>query len=295
MKKFLSIAIIAGIFTLTSIQAAETSAPSTQNVLQDNGYVNVQAENLNEEVQSAINEFSEEYEVKSIQYNATQNLTKVEYVKRDDQSTKTVVFRDSGEKVENDREGRDANVNQQQRELQQRELEHQQEGEFFEERQHLEQQQHLEQRQQRELEQQQEGEQQRELQQEGQQQRELEQQRETEQQQLQQREQQQQTEQRELEQNELQRIPSAEMSIVNDDDKFENVKFEDLNENVQNAIREISGEWEVTEIKHSSEKGLTKVKATNKEDQTEKKFLFDNEGSAVEKDSDRRNEKRNEE
>lgn len=269
MKKFLSIAIIAGIFTLTSIQAAETSAPSTQNVLQDNGYVNVQAENLNEEVQSAINEFSEEYEVKSIQYNATQNLTKVEYVKRDDQSTKTVVFRDSGEKVENDREGRDANVNQQQRELQQRELEHQQEGEFFEERQHLEQQQHLEQRQQRELEQQQEGEQQR--------------------------EQQQQTEQRELEQNELQRIPSAEMSIVNDDDKFENVKFEDLNENVQNAIREISGEWEVTEIKHSSEKGLTKVKATNKEDQTEKKFLFDNEGSVVEKDSDRRNEQRNEE
>ena len=245
MKKFISIAIIAGIFTLTSIQAAETSAPSTQNVLQDNGYVNVQAENLNEEVQSAINEFSEEYEVKSIQYNATQNLTKVEYVKRDDQSTKTVVFRDSGEKVENDREGRDANVNQQQRELQQRELEHQQEGEFFEERQHLEQQQQLQ--------------------------------------------------QRELEQNELQRIPSAEMSIVNDDDKFENVKFEDLNENVQNAIREISGEWEVTEIKHSSEKGLTKVKATNKEDQTEKKFLFDNEGSVVEKDSDRRNEQRNEE
>ena len=200
MKKIiLSIAIIAGLITMTNLQAINATAPSVMNVLQDNGFVDV--ENLSEEVQASINALTEEYDITSLKYNSEQQLTKVELLKKDDQSSETIFFNASGEKVQKDS------------------------GES-----------------------------------------------------------EQQSREREQQQNELeQQPPLVEIYFVNDGDGYANVKFEDLNENVQNAIRAIIGDWEISSIMYNSEKGHTKVAATNKEDQTEKTFYFDNEGNEFDK------------
>jgi len=69
--------------------------------------------------------------------------------------------------------------------------------------------------------------------------------------------------------------------ITLEDDDFVDVKLEDLNEDVQNAIREISETYNVTSIKYNSEKKITKVTGTSKEDQSEKVFVLDDEGKAA--------------
>ena len=105
-KMILSIALIAGMFAMTNVSVANASSQPNTSIIaqQQDGYVDVQLEDLNDQVRSSINELSSEHDIKSIQYNSEKNLTKVEIVKSD-QSTKTVFFKDNGEKVEKDREG----------------------------------------------------------------------------------------------------------------------------------------------------------------------------------------------
>ena len=61
-------------------------------------------EDLNEQVQTAINELTSEYDIQALKYNSEKQLTKVKLTKRDDQSSKTVYFNNEGEEVNLDAE-----------------------------------------------------------------------------------------------------------------------------------------------------------------------------------------------
>ncbi len=67
-----------------------------------------------------------------------------------------------------------------------------------------------------------------------------------------------------------QETPSAGFSGVMQDNGFVNIKFEELNEKVQNAVRTIAQTYEVASLKYNAEQKIVKVKGTNKEDQSEK-------------------------
>jgi len=60
-----------------------TQAPSieTMYAMQDDGFVEVKLEDLNEKVQEAVGTISETYELNSLQYNAEKQITKVEATK----------------------------------------------------------------------------------------------------------------------------------------------------------------------------------------------------------------------
>ena len=200
MKKIiLSIAIIASVFLMTNINVANASEkPTISIVTEDDGFVEVSLQDLNENVQASIKSFTNEYDVKSLKYNAEKQLTKVELIKKDDQSSKKVLFNDSGEKVEKDKSN-DRNVERQET-------------------------QQLEQIQQ----------------------------------------------------------PSFQLNTdFEQNDGFVETKLEDLNENVQSAIREIGSTHEVATITYNKDTKVTKVKSTNRADQTEKVFSFDDEGKEV--------------
>ncbi|HAC74240.1 MAG TPA: hypothetical protein DCF46_11665, partial [Porphyromonadaceae bacterium] len=68
------------------------------------------------------------------------------------------------------------------------------------------------------------------------------------------------------------------IEVTLDDDGFVDVKFEELNEKVQAAINALKETYDIDVIKYNAEKQITKVKVTNKEDQSQKKIYFDNEG-----------------
>lgn len=85
-----------------------------------------------------------------------------------------------------------------------------------------------------------------------------------------------------VEEGQQQPSPSDEMSQAIIDDGFVDVKFEDLNENVQNAVRTIAGEYELNALQYNAEKQVTRVKATHKEDQSQKTFYLDAEGKEIE-------------
>lgn len=68
------------------------------------------------------------------------------------------------------------------------------------------------------------------------------------------------------------------IEVTLDDDGFVEVKFEELNEKVQAAINALKETYDIDVIKYNAEKQITKVKVTNKEDQSQKKIYFDNEG-----------------
>ena len=200
MKKIiLSIAIIASVFLMTNINVANASEkPTISIVTEDDGFVEVSLQDLNENVQASIKSFTNEYDVKSLKYNAEKQLTKVELIKKDDQSSKKVLLNDSGEKVEKDKSN-DRNVERQET-------------------------QQLEQIQQ----------------------------------------------------------PSFQLNTdFEQNDGFVETKLEDLNENVQSAIREIGSTHEVATITYNKDTKVTKVKSTNRADQTEKVFSFDDEGKEV--------------
>lgn len=76
------------------------------------------------------------------------------------------------------------------------------------------------------------------------------------------------------------------ISIVLDDsiamdDGFVNVKFEDLNEKVQAAVRTLIDQYDINLLQYNAEKKITKVTATSKEDKSEKIVYFDDEGKEV--------------
>lgn len=106
MKKIiLSIAIIAGVITATHIQTVNAGEHPIVNAIFDNdGYVDVKLEDLNEQVQTAINELTSEYDIQALKYSSEKQLTKVKLTKRDDQSSKTVYFNNEGEEVNLDAE-----------------------------------------------------------------------------------------------------------------------------------------------------------------------------------------------
>lgn|SRR5690554_1377845 len=251
MKKIiLSVAIIAGVITTTSIQTADAGERTIVNVVYENdGFVDVKLEDLNEQVQTAINELTSEYDIQALKYSNEKKLTKVKLTKRDDQSSKTVYFNDEGEQVEKDRSHESS-------ESQHQEVEMQQEGQELQEQQLYQQEQ---QRQQQQLEQ-------RELQQ-----------------------QQKQNEGQELQQQQEGQQPSVEQSGVaqDQDNDFQNIKFEDLNENVQEAVRKFADEYDITVLQYDNNKKIAKVTGQNKEDQSEKTIHLNDEGKEVNLDAER--------
>ncbi|HMM17289.1 MAG: hypothetical protein VB079_12980 [Petrimonas sp.] len=103
MKKvILSIALVAsGIFTSTSVQAANTvnttnEKPIIEVTLDDDGFVDVKFEELNEKVQAAINALKETYDIDVIKYNAEKQITKVKVTNKEDQSQKKIYFDNEG-------------------------------------------------------------------------------------------------------------------------------------------------------------------------------------------------------
>ena len=79
----------------------------------------------------------------------------------------------------------------------------------------------------------------------------------------------------------IQQPPFAVLDDPNQNDGFVEVKLEDLNENVQSAIREIGNTYDISTITYSSDQKITKVKSKSKADQTEKVFKFDDEGKEL--------------
>ncbi len=100
MKKvILSIAFVAaGLFTLSTIQAANTTngQPVLEATFNDDGFVDVKFEELNEKVQASINALKETCDIDSIMYNAEKQITKVEVTIKEDQSKKTVYLDNEG-------------------------------------------------------------------------------------------------------------------------------------------------------------------------------------------------------
>ena len=202
MKKvILSIALAAsGIFTSTSVQAANTvnttnEKPIIEVTLDDDGFVDVKFEELNEKVQAAVRSLVQDYDLNALKYNAEKQLAKVETTKKDDQSQKTFYF---------DAEGKEVVMEELKKEEAVEETMKQEES------------------------------------------------------------------------------PSAERfysaAQVKGDNGFVEVKFEELNEKVQAAINALKETYDIDVIKYNAEKQITKVKVTNKEDQSQKKIYFDNEG-----------------
>lgn len=216
MKKVILLtALIAGFILSANIQTVQAGErPTVYTIFEDDGFVDVRLEDLNEQVQQAINSLTDEYDVQAIKYNAEKQLTKVKLTKRDDQTSKTILFNDQGEKVEKDR------------------MENQSE--------------------------QQQSEQLQELERQGQEQ-----------------------------QLELQQPPSVEQAGVNQDKGFQNSKYEDLNEGVQEAVRQFADEYDITAIQYDSDKKIAKISGRNKEDQSEKTIYFNDEGKEVNLDEQR--------
>lgn len=252
MKKIiLSIAIIAGVITTTSIQTADAGErPIVNSVYDNDGFVDVKLEDLNEQVQAAINELTSEYGIQALKYSSEKQLTKVKLTKRDDQSSKTVYFSDEGEQVENDRSYESLKSQHQEVEMRQ-EGQELQEQQLYQQEQQRQQQQH-----------------------EGQEQQEL---------------QQQQNEGQELQQQQEGQQPSVEQSGVtqDQDNGFQNIKFEDLNENVQEAVRKFADQYDITVLQYNNNKKIAKVTGRNKEDQSGKTIHLNDEGKEVNLDAER--------
>ena len=101
MKKIiLSIALV-GVFTLATVQAANTmiEQPIIEVTLEDDGFVDVKFDDLNEKVQEAVKGLAQEYDLNALKYNAEKQLTKVEATKKEDQSQKTFYFDVEGKEV----------------------------------------------------------------------------------------------------------------------------------------------------------------------------------------------------
>ncbi|MDO5665234.1 MAG: hypothetical protein Q4G63_08270 [Bacteroidia bacterium] len=102
MKKvILSITLIAGIFATASIQATNSTfdQPIIEATFDDDGFVNVKFDDLNEKVQEAVRSLTQEYDFNALKYNAEKQLTKVETTKKEDQSQKTFYFDIEGKEV----------------------------------------------------------------------------------------------------------------------------------------------------------------------------------------------------
>lgn len=69
--------------------------------------------------------------------------------------------------------------------------------------------------------------------------------------------------------------------LLLEDDRFTDIKFEELNEKVQAVVNALGETYTVDSLKYNAEKQVTKVKATSKVDQSSKVFYFNNEGVEI--------------
>jgi len=105
MKKLvLSVAFIAAVCGFANANTSEQiyNAEMTETTItcaQEDGFVAVKLEDLNENVQKAINTYSETNTVKELAYNAENKQTKVTLVSNSDKSEKTIVLNNDGQEV----------------------------------------------------------------------------------------------------------------------------------------------------------------------------------------------------
>ncbi|GAB6123705.1 hypothetical protein [Dysgonomonas termitidis] len=102
MKKMklmmLAIAIVFGTSAFANVQSSSSENNATVAISQtnDDGYVEVKLEDLNEKVQAAIKGYTESYDVSALGYNADKKLTRVTLSSKADQSIKVVILDDEG-------------------------------------------------------------------------------------------------------------------------------------------------------------------------------------------------------
>lgn len=98
MKKvFLAIALTMGTFGFVSAQTAENPAPQTETTAQE-GYKVVSLGDLNQTVQNAIKAIAgDAYDIKTIEFDAAKELTRVTFVSKADKSEKVVVLNKDGQ------------------------------------------------------------------------------------------------------------------------------------------------------------------------------------------------------
>jgi predicted Zn-dependent protease len=194
MKKvILSFALIAGLGTLTSVNASIISNDEANviTVWQDNGFVNIPVDSLNEKVKAAVAAVAQEYELNSLQYNAQKQITKLEATNKSDKTVKTFYFDAEGKEIKMEAPAEEQKADTT---------------------------------------------------------------------------------------TSGQKTPSIESFGVTQDSDFVNIKLEELNENVQAAIRTINQTYEVNSLQYNAEKQITKVEATKKDDQSKKTFYLDKDG-----------------
>lgn len=73
-------------------------------------------------------------------------------------------------------------------------------------------------------------------------------------------------------------------TVSKDENGFVEVKLEELNLEVQAAVKALLVDNDLKVLKHNAEKQLTKVVLISKQDQSEKKVLLDEKGKEVSKD-----------
>ncbi len=94
----LAIAIVFGTSAFASVQSSSSENNATVAISQanDDGYVAVKLEDLNEKVQASINGYSELYDVTALGYNADKKFTKVTLSLKSDGSIRVVILDDEG-------------------------------------------------------------------------------------------------------------------------------------------------------------------------------------------------------
>ena len=94
----LAIAIIFGTSTFANVQSfsSENNAVVAINQTNDDGYVDVKFEDLNEKVQAAIQGYTESYNITALAYNADKKLTKVTLSSKSEESIKVVILDEEG-------------------------------------------------------------------------------------------------------------------------------------------------------------------------------------------------------
>lgn len=102
MKKlFLSIALFALVTTLTTAQAVNRMNVNSISISMqdDDGFVTIKLEDLNENVQKAVLALTQNYELDSLKYNSQKQVTKVEATSKEGQATKVVYFDNEGKEI----------------------------------------------------------------------------------------------------------------------------------------------------------------------------------------------------
>lgn len=105
-KIILSITIIAGMFLFSNHSDLNAKGKTIISIVDDDddGFIEVNLQDLNEKVQASIKRLTKEFDVKTVKYSTEKKLTKVVLINKEDKTTKKVLFNDEGEKVEKDKD-----------------------------------------------------------------------------------------------------------------------------------------------------------------------------------------------